>query len=93
MGIMDKAKDLAGKAVDESKKAASAAKGKVDDVQSRKKADDLAKELGYLIAKGGSASSEEAQALVLKISEIETEMAGDGAPASTPPEDAGEATS
>ena len=42
MGLLDKAKDLASKAAEEAQKAAGAAKDKVDDVQARRKADDLA---------------------------------------------------
>jgi hypothetical protein len=81
MGIMDKVKEAAGTAVEAGKKAADAAKDKVEDVQLRRKADDLAKQLGYLVvAKGGSAGPE-GDALVIQIKELEVQLvAAEGAP-------------
>jgi hypothetical protein len=74
MGIMDKVKEAAGTAVEAGKKAADAAKDKVEDVQLRRKADDLAKQLGYLVvAKGGSAGPE-GDALVIQIKELEVQL-------------------
>ena len=87
MGLLDKAKDLASKAVEETQKAAGAAKDKVDDVQARRKADDLAKQLGYLIVAertDGTAAGEEADRLVAEITVIEASLAAD-APADAPP--------
>lgn len=87
MGLLDKAKDLASKAAEETQRAAGAAKGKVDDVQARRKADDLAKQLGYLIAlerTGGAAAGEEADRLVAEITAIEASLAAD-APTDAPP--------
>lgn len=89
MGLLDKAKDLASKAAEEAQKAAGAAKDKVDDVQARRKADDLAKQLGYLIVAertDGKAASEEADRLVAEITVIEASLAAD-APAAAPPAD------
>lgn len=82
MGLLDKAKDLASKAAGEAQKAAGAAKDKVDDVQARRKADDLAKQLGYLIVRErteGTTETEEAGRLVSEITAIETALAADGA--------------
>lgn len=82
MGLFDKAKDLASKAAGEAQKAADAAKDKVDDVQARRKADDLAKQLGYLIVRertDGTAASEEADLLVTEITAIEASLAAGAA--------------
>ena len=94
MGLLDKAKDLASKAADTAQKSAGAAKDKVDSVQARRKADDLAKQLGYLIVRertDGTDTGEEATRLVTEITAIEVALAqeivdapaeGDAAPAS-----------
>lgn len=87
MGLLDKAKDLASKAAEEAQKAAGAAKDKVDNVQARRKADDLAKQLGYLIVRertDGTDAGEEATRLVTEITVIEATLAQDIADA--PPE-------
>ena len=78
MGLLDKAKDLASKAAEEAQKAAGAAKDKVDNVQARRKADDLAKQLGYLIVRertDGTDAGEEATRLVTEITAIEATLA------------------
>lgn len=78
--MLDKAKDLASKAAEEAQKAAGAAKDKVDDVQARRKADDLAKQLGYVIVRertDGTAGGEEADRLVTEITAIEASLAAD----------------
>ena len=77
MGLLDKAKDLASKAAEEAQKAAGAAKEKVDDVQARRKADDLAKQLGYLIVRermDGAMAGEEGDRLVAEITVIEASL-------------------
>jgi hypothetical protein len=77
MGLLDKAKDLASKAAEEAQKAAGAAKEKVDDVQARRKADDLAKQLGYLIVRertDGTMAGEEGDRLVAEITVIEASL-------------------
>jgi hypothetical protein len=77
MGLLDKAKDLATKAAEEAQKAAGAAKEKVDDVQARRKADDLAKQLGYLIVRermDGTMAGEEGDRLVAEITVIEAAL-------------------
>lgn len=80
--MLDKAKDLASKAAEEAQKAAGAAKDKVDDVQARRKADDLAKQLGYVIVRertDGTAAGDEADRLVTEITAIEVSLAADAA--------------
>ena len=49
MGFLDKVKETAAKAGEGVKKGAAAAKDKVEDAQLQKKADDNAKQIGYLI--------------------------------------------
>jgi hypothetical protein len=75
MGIMDKVKEAAGTAVEAGKKAADAAKDKVEDVQLRRKADDLAKQLGYLVVAKGVSAGPEGDALVAQIKELEVQLA------------------
>ncbi|HEX5950642.1 MAG TPA: YHS domain-containing protein [Actinomycetota bacterium] len=70
MEWLDKAKQAAGDA-------ASKARAKLDETQSRRRADEAAKELGYLIhaeRTGGSPAGEEADALVARITEALDEM-------------------
>jgi hypothetical protein len=95
MGILDKAKDLASKAAEEAQKAAGAAKDKVDDVQARRKADDMAKQLGYLIVAertNGTAAGEEADRLVTEINAIEASLAASAAAGTQDPANDGDAT-
>ncbi len=66
MGLMDKVKAQAQQAAAQAKAATSQAQGKVEQIQLRKKADEAAKKLGYLIHKertGGAAAEAEAEAL------------------------------
>ena len=89
MGLLDKAKDLASKAAEEAQKAAGAAKDKVDDVQARRKADDLAKQLGYLIVAertDGTPAGEETDRLVAEITVIEASLAADAPAGASPAE-------
>jgi hypothetical protein len=86
MGIMDKVKATAEKAATEAKKGAGIAKDKLEDVQLRRKADNAAQRLGYLIYKertGGAAAGAEADSLVKEIKDLEAQIqaeknAGDG---------------
>jgi len=82
MSLLDKAKSVAEKAVAEAKKGAAQVQEKVEDVQLRRKADGLAKELGYLLVrqKGGDASAAgEIDRLVAEIGTIEEQIAADQA--------------
>jgi hypothetical protein len=81
MGIMDKVKEAAGTAVEAGKKAADAAKDKVEDVQLRRKADDLAKQLGYVVVAKGMSAGPEGDALIIQIKELEVQLiAAEGTP-------------
>ena len=83
MSLLDKAKSVAEKAVAEAKKGAAQVQEKVEDVQLRRKADGLAKELGYLVVKqrGGDASAAgEIDRLVAEIGTLEEQIAADQSP-------------
>ena len=80
MGILDKAKAAAEKVAEEAKKGTAQVQDKVEQSQTRKKADDLAKQLGYLIVKergGGEAAGAEGDRLVGEIQELEAKLASD----------------
>ncbi len=82
MGLLDKAKAAAGKVAEEAKKGTAQVQDKVGQAQTRKKADDLAKQLGYLIVKergGGEPADEEADRLVGEIQALEGKLASPGA--------------
>ena len=84
MGFIDKLKEAAQEGVEVAKKGAAAAKDKVEDVQLRRKADDLAKQVGYLVVKG-DVSGEEATRLVSEIKDLEAQLAA--AAETTEPDD------
>jgi hypothetical protein len=96
MGLMDKVKAAADKAVTEAKKGTAQVKGKIEDAQLRRKADDAAKRLGYLVVKErteGAPAGEEADRLVEEIKTLEVEIAAEAeggespaAPEATPSE-------
>jgi hypothetical protein len=80
MGLMDKVKAAADKAVTEAKKGTAQVKGKIEDAQLRRKADDAAKRLGYLVVKErteGAPAGEEADRLVEEIKALEVEIAAE----------------
>jgi hypothetical protein len=78
MGLMDKVKAAAQDITAEAKKATAQGKTKLDQAQARKKMNDAAEQLGYLIynerAKGTPAGAE-ADRLVAEIGTFETEIA------------------
>ncbi len=79
MGLLDKAKAAAGKVAEEAKKGTAQVQGKVEHSQTRKKADGLAEQLGYLIVKersGGEPAGAEADRLVEEIQALEAKLAG-----------------
>jgi hypothetical protein len=80
MGLMDKIKEAATEGAEAAKKGMSAAKDRVDDVQARHKADELAKQLGYLVVRERSQGStgDEADRLVSEIVKIEESLAASG---------------
>jgi len=85
---MDKVKAAAEKAASEAKKGTAQVKEKIEDAQLRRKADDAAKRLGYLIVEErteGVAAGEEANQLVAEITELEAKIAEDGGEAPAEP--------
>lgn len=89
MGFMDKVKAQAQNVAAQAKTAAGQAQEKYEDMQLRKKADEAAKQLGYLIHKersGGAAAGAEADKLVAEISDLERQIAedDDATPSSAP---------
>ena len=85
MGLLDKAKEIAGQGAEAAKKAAEAAKEKAGDLQAKRRADDLAEQLGYLIVRErteGADVAAESQRLVDEIVALQKEIAlGGGAEA------------
>jgi hypothetical protein len=85
MSLLDKAKSVAEKAVTEAKKGAAQVQGKVEDVQLRRKADGLAKEIGYLVVKeraGETPPPGEIDRLVAEVQSIEEQIKADESAAS-----------
>ena len=84
MGLMDKVKAQAQNVAAQAKNAAGQAQDKMEQAQLRKKADEAAKQLGYLIHKertGGAAAGADADKLVAEISDLERQMADEAAAA------------
>ncbi|MGZ4154359.1 MAG: hypothetical protein ACXVQ0_07745 [Actinomycetota bacterium] len=78
MGLMDKVKQVAGEMGEAAKKGASQVQTKVEQTQLRRKADDAAKRLGYLVYRertGGEPAGAEADALVAEIKDAEEQIA------------------
>jgi hypothetical protein len=78
MGLMDKVKQVAGEMGEVAKKGASQVQTKVEQTQLRRKADDAAKRLGYLVHRertGGDPAGAEADALVAEIKDAEEQIA------------------
>jgi hypothetical protein len=81
MGLLDKAKEIAGQGAEAAKKAAETAKDKAGDLQAKRRADDLAEQLGYLVVRErteGADVSAESQRLVDEIVALQREIAGAG---------------
>lgn len=93
MGLLDKVKAQAQNVAAEAKKATDKAQDKVGQMQLRKKADEAAKQLGYLVHKertGGAAAGADGDRLVAEITDLEAQMAaedgsGEAAPAPAAP--------
>jgi uncharacterized membrane protein YccC len=85
MGLLDKAKEIAGQGAEAAKKAAEAAKEKAGDLQAKRRADDLAEQLGYLVVRErteGADITAERQRLVDEIVALQLEIAASGGDAS-----------
>jgi hypothetical protein len=83
MGLLDKAKEIAGQGAEAAKKAAEAAKDKAGDLQAKRHADELAEQLGYLIVRErteGADVTAESSRLVGEIVALQQELAGGSAP-------------
>jgi hypothetical protein len=81
MGLLDKAKEIAGQGAEAAKKAAEAAKEKAGDLQAKRRADDLAEQLGYLVVRErteGADVTAEKQRLVDEIVALQLEIAASG---------------
>jgi hypothetical protein len=84
VSVFDKAKAAAAKVAAGAQKGASQVQGKVEQAQTRKKADDLAKQLGYLIVRErtqGEPAGTAADDLVSQIAALEAQL---GAEAEAP---------
>jgi membrane protein involved in colicin uptake len=93
MGLLDKVKAQAQNVAAEAKKATDKAQDKVGQLQLRKKADEAAKQLGYLVHKertGGAPAGADTDRLVQEITDLEAQMSaeesasGEATPASPP---------
>jgi hypothetical protein len=76
MGLMDKVKQVAGEMGDAAKKGASQVQTKVEQTQLRRKADDAAKRLGYLVyrQRTGGPVDGDVDALVAEIRDAEAQI-------------------
>ena len=86
MGLLDKAKEIAGQGAEAAKKAAEAAKDKAGDLQAKRRADDLAEQLGYLIVRERTESADvtaESTRLVEEIVVLQAEIAAGTAEGAT----------
>lgn len=88
MGLMDKVKAAAQDVATQAKSATAQAQTKIEQTQTRKKADEAAQKLGYLIHRErteGVPAGAEADALVAQITSLEAELAAQPAPATQAP--------
>ena len=77
MGFLDKVKETAGKAGEGIKKGTASVKDKMEDAQLRKKADENAKQIGYLVVKErttGESAGAEIDRMVQEIVAIEAKI-------------------
>jgi hypothetical protein len=78
MGLMDKMKAAAQDVATGAAKATEKGKSKVEEVQLKRKQDEAAKQLGYLVhaqrTEGGAVSGEDIDRLVFEISSLQTQI-------------------
>ena len=94
MGFLDKVKQAAEKAAEGAKKGTAQVKEKIELGQLRKKADEDAKQLGYLIVRersDGTPAGEEADRLVQEIQSLEAQIKEAGEEQATDSAEAGAA--
>ena len=80
MGLLDKAKEIAGQGAEAAKKAAEVAKDRAGDLQSKRRADELAQQLGYLIVRERTQdydAGSEPQRLIDEIVSVQKELAAE----------------
>ena len=85
MSLLDKAKAAAKDAAEAAKRGATIAKDKAGDAMLRRKADDAARQIGYLVHKertGGPSAGAEIDRLVGEITQLEAQIAEPPATAS-----------
>jgi len=86
MGFLDKVKEAASDVASEAKKGAGQLKDKTDEFQLRKKRDELAKQLGYLMYKErakATPAGEDAERIIAEMTEVQAQLdAPDKPPAS-----------
>ena len=78
MGLLDKVKETAAKAAEGAKKQTASVKDKLGDAQLQKKADENAKQIGYMVVKertSGESDGGEIDRLVQEIAAIEVKIA------------------
>ena len=78
MGFMDKVKAAAQDVASEAKKATSTAQTKIEQSQTRKKIDDLAKQLGYLVYREktqGTPAGTDADKFIADMKSLEEQLA------------------
>jgi hypothetical protein len=91
MSLLDKAKAAAAKVAEGAQKGAQQVQEKVEQTQTRKKADDLAEQLGYMIVRersGGESAGSAADDLVSQIVALEAQLKASPQEISTAPADA-----
>lgn len=77
MGLLDKVKQAAGDAAGVAKKGATRVQSKVEQAQVRRRADDAARQLGYLIVRerrDGTPAGDDADRLVDEVADAEAEL-------------------
>ena len=97
VGFLDKVKEAASDVATEAKKGTAQLKDKMDDAALKKKGDDFAKQLGYLIYKErrhDKPAGEEADRLIAELAEVEKTLEAAGTDAADPGDssDKGEAS-
>jgi hypothetical protein len=78
MGLMDKLKETAQEVAGEARKATVQGKGKLEEIALRRRMDDSARKLGYLVFRErsqGTPSGTEADALIADMRELEDQIA------------------
>jgi hypothetical protein len=95
MGFMDKIKEASQNVAAEAKKATAQGKEKLGDMQAKKKMDEAAKKIGYLIYREkteGTAAGSEVDTLVAEMRTHQQTIDEESTPAAAAPEAAGTAT-